>query len=457
MTVLIKNGEVYFEDSLSPLDIYIENEKIKYIGKDLNYDAKKVIDVKGKLILPGAVDVHTHFCLDLGEFVAVDDFYTGTRAAAFGGTTTIVDHIGFFGKDASLNQMIDNYHELADDNALVDYSFHGAIENADEDHLAEFEDLIDRGIISLKLYTTYGGMLEDDEILKTLKKAKETGMIVCVHAENDGAIKALREEAKIAGNNEPIYHAKTRPPETEAEAINRLIYLSELTGSPDLYFVHVSSELGLNEILAARDRGVENLYIETCTQYLLLDDSYYYKDGPKVGTKYIMAPPLRTESDQDALWESIAKGEIDVVATDHCPFFYETEKSKYKDNFFEAPGGGPGVEERLEVVLTEGLKRGIPLERLIDVLIKNPAKIFGLKDKGQIKQGKDADLVILKKSGYEITDDNRHSNVDYSSYSGYETDYKVETVISRGDIIVDKDELIGDKGRGIYIKREIGE
>lgn len=457
MTLLIKNAKLN-SDSGKEYDIYIENGKIADISENLSLSADQIIDAKDKLITPGGVDVHTHFSLDLGKYISIDDFYTGTRAASFGGTTSIVDHIAFGEKNSMVRDMIDKYHQMADGHAVIDYSFHGAIQNASDEILEEMDELYKKGIVSTKIYTTYGGKLDDDNILKILKKAKETGTVVCVHCENDGMIKELRDEAKENGNLDPIYHAKTRPAQSEAEAINRLIYLSEIADFPKLYIVHTSTKLGVDEIRNARARGVENLYCETCTQYLTYTEEKYIEGGNTEGVKYICAPPLRKSEDVKALWQAIEDGTVDVIATDHCPFFYESEKLPYKDNFLDAPGGIPGVEERMEVVLTEGLKRGISLERLTDLLCKNPAHIFGLSyKKGSIEVGKDADIAIFDKKSYTISQENRHSACDYTTYEGYESDYKVHTLISKGHILLDQDGYYGKEGMGEFIERKIDE
>lgn len=453
MSLLIKNGKLNLDNN-QEIDIYIDKGKIKKIGKNLDVVADQTLDAEGKLLLAGGIDVHTHMELDLGTYISVDDFYTGTRAAAFGGTTTIVDHIAFGPRGCSLQSMVDKYYELGE-KSVIDYSFHGVIQEVTDSHLEEIQKLYDQGIVSLKMYTTYGGMLEDDAMLRVLKAAKASETVVCVHCENDGAIKELRREAIEAKNLAPIYHAKTRPAQTEAEAINRLIYLSELAGYPKLYIVHTSSGAGLKEIEEARKRGVKNLYCETCTQYLLLNENKYVEGGNAEGIKYIMAPPLREKKDNDLLWEGIKNGSVDVVATDHCPFFYKRDKLPHKDDFTSCPGGAPGVEERMELVLTEGLKRGIPLGRLIEVLITNPARIFGLyPQKGALEVGSDGDLVIYDKKSYEIKYENRHSNVDYTSYEGFKSAFKVDTVVSKGEIIVKDGEFFGQKGQGNFINRK---
>lgn len=455
MKLLVKNAKIIKDGKDLLVDLLIEDGKISKIGPGLEDPQAKILDAKNKRVLPGALDVHTHMELDQGAYVSVDDFYTGSRAAAFGGTTTIVDHIAFGPRGCSLQSMVDRYYDLGK-KSIIDYSFHGVIQDITASHLGEIKDLYDQGIVSLKLYTTYGGMLTDDQILRVLQEAKKTSTVVCVHCENDGAIKVLRDQAEEAGHLDPIYHAKTRPAETEAEAINRLTYLSQLAGCPRLYIVHTSTAAGLREIQEARKRGVENLYCETCPQYLLLNENKYLEGGPEEGVKYIMAPPLRTEKDQEALWQGIANGTVDVIATDHCPFFYGRDKLPNAHNFLTCPGGGPGVEERVELILTEGLKRGLSLERLVQVLIEGPAKIFGLyPQKGTLEVGSDGDLIILEESSYKISQENRHSNVDYTSYEGFVSDFKVETVVSRGQIIVEQGKLLGQRGQGKFIKRKI--
>ncbi len=455
MSILIKNANLLSDEASQKENIYIENEIIKDIGENSDIKADRIIDASNKIVMAGGVDVHTHFSLDLGKFISIDDFYTGTKAASYGGTTSIVDHIAFGDKDSLVSQMLAKYHKMADNHAIIDYSFHGAIQNASYEILDEMEKLYQQGIVSTKIYTTYGGKLDDDSMLKILKKAKETGTVVCVHCENDGMIKELRDQAQKANNLDPIYHAKTRPAEAEAEAINRLIYLSELAGFPKLYIVHTSTKLGIEEIRNARSRGVKNLYCETCTQYLTYSEDKYRQNGNAEAVKYICAPPLRKTSDVKALRQAVADGTVDVIATDHCPFFYESEKLPYKDNFLEAPGGIPGVEERMEVILTEGLKRGLSLKRLSELLSKKPSEIFGLSyKKGSVEIEKDADISIFDKESYKISQENRHSACDYTTYEGFVSDYKLNTVISKGRILLDQDGYYAKEGMGKFIERK---
>ncbi len=450
--LIIKNGIIHDLGGSYQEDILIEDGKIKAISKNIEAEECHIIDAKGKMILPGGVDVHTHMDLDLGQYRAVDDFYTGSVAAAYGGTTTIVDHIAFGPRGCNLHHQINQYHRLARDKSIVDYSFHGVIQHVDENILNEMEELVQEGITSFKLYMTYDYRLTDEEILRVLLKAKEVGAIIAVHAENHGAIGYLRESCAKEGKLEAIYHAISRPSETEAEAINRMIYLSEMAGFPHLYFVHVSTKKGLDEIISARQRGAKNIYCETCTQYLTLTEECYKKENHE-GLKYIMAPPLRTQKDIEALWKGIEDNDVDVIATDHCPFYMD-QKRDGKDDFRLAPGGASGVQERVEVVLTEGRKRGIPFSQLMNKLSTTPAKIFGLyPSKGAIQVGSHADIIIVEEEEKTIQIKNRHSRSDYTIYEGLEIDYVVDTVIQRGNILIENQRQVASQGQGVFLKQ----
>lgn len=455
MNLLIKNGLINTNSDSFAADILIENGTIKEVGKNLqNLNQYEEIDASEMLVLPGGVDVHTHMDLDLGKYRAVDDFYSGTIAAAFGGTTTIVDHIAFGPKGCSLHHMIDEYQRKAKEKSIIDYSFHGVFQHVNEDILNEVNELVDEGISSFKIYMTYDNMLKDEDILKVLVKAKEAGTVICVHAENNGAIQYLREYYGELGKTKPIYHAVTRPDFTEAEAINRMIYLSEIADYPHLYFVHVSTKKGLDEIIAARQRGVKNIYCETCPQYLTLTEECYNKENYE-GLKYIMAPPLRKQEDVEALWKGVKNNDVDVIATDHCPFFLK-QKLDGKSDYRVAPGGAPGVEERMEIVLTEGIKRGISINILIDKLSYKPSRIFNLyPKKGSIIIGADADIILVKNIKEKIEQSNRHGACDYTAYEGYEVDYVVDTTIQRGNILIRNGKLMAKKGTGKFVQRNL--
>lgn len=451
MKTLIKNGLIINPDTTFYGSVLIEDGLITEIGKIENINDGNVIDAKGDLVIPAGVDVHTHMDLDLGKFRAVDDFYSGSIAALCGGTATIVDHIAFGPKDCELRYMIDRYHKLAEGKSICDYSFHGVIQHVNDNTFDEMKELVKEGITSFKIYLTYENRLSDEEILRVMNIAKRLGVTIAVHAENHGMITYLRQYFGENGCKEPIYHALSRPNKSESEAINRMIALSEIALYPNLYFVHVSTKEGLNEIINARKNGAKNIYCETCTQYLTLDEENYKKDSDE-GLKYIMAPPLRSKEDIEALWRGIENKDVDVIATDHCPFMFE-EKLIGKEDFRLAPGGVGGVEERIELILTEGMKRGVSLNNLIEKLCLNPAKIFGIDKKGSINIGNDADIAILKKQRYTISKSNRHSKSDYTVYEGFESDFKVDKVLLRGNIVMNDGEICNELKMGKFIKR----
>jgi dihydropyrimidinase len=475
-SLLIKNGLVVTEDAETICDILCEGEKITQIGINLYKgeatEVDEVIDATGKIVIPGGVDVHTHLNIDTGTALSCDDFYSGTVAAAFGGTTTIVDHPGFGPAGCALDHQIKKYHGLANGRAVVDYGFHGVLQHVDDDVLAMMETLAGEGITSFKAYLTYGFKLSDADMFKILRRAKEIGVLIAVHCENDGLINLLRDECKSTGNLSPEFHPRSRPPESEAEAINRMILFAntaKLRVSPcpqwlnsynaPLYIVHVSTALGLEFIEAAKRRGQKNLWAETCPQYLFLDESLYSQSGNE-SLKYIMCPPLRTSDNQAALWQGLQSSNtpgIDVVATDHCPFIFETQKILGKDDFTKTPSGISGIEERLPLMYSEGVTKGrITLRRFTDLCCTNPAKIFGLYPrKGILAHGSDADITIIDPEKQTIlSHKDLHSNADYSAYEGYMVQGWPVCTISRGEIIVDNGKFTGVPGRGKFLKRE---
>jgi dihydropyrimidinase len=452
--LLIKGGLVVTESAETVCDILCEGEKITQIGNGL-VGGVEVIDASGKIVIPGGVDVHTHLCLDTGKAVASDDFYTGTVAAACGGTTAIVDHPGFGPTGCALDHQIKKYHGLAEGRAIIDYGFHGVLQHVDDDVLAMMETLAGEGVTSFKAYLTYGFMLNDAAVFKVLRRAKELGVLIAVHCENDGLINLLRDECVAAGNLQPEFHPRSRPPECEAEAINRMIMFANVAvGGAPLYIVHVSTALGLEFIEAARHHGQKNLWAETCPQYLFLDEGLYSQPGAEA-LKYLMCPPLRSPADKDALWQGLVST-INVVATDHCPFFLETQKVMGKDDFTKCPSGIPGIEERIPLMYSEGVAKGrISLRRFTDLCCTNPAKIFGLyPQKGTLAPGSDADIVIIDPEKQTVlTHNDLHSNVDYSAYEGYTLRGWPVCTISRGEVIVRDGEFIGKPGRGKFLKR----
>ena len=422
MKTLVKNGMIVSPEDTYESDVLIEDGVIESIGKNLEAkfgDADKVIDAKGKYVLPGGIDVHTHMDIDVGIARAVDDFYTGTVAAACGGTTTIVDHMGFGPAGCPLHHQLDVYHGLADDKAVIDYGFHGVVQHVDESILNELETMMDDGVQSTKVYMTY-----------------------------------LKKEYGDAGKTAPIYHAKSRPNLAEAEAVRRVLYLAKLAGDAPVYIVHLSCKESLEAVEEARRNGQKNIFVETCTQYLTLTEDRY-KDPD--GLKYIMSPPLRTQQDLDALWKGLEAGEIQIVATDHCPFNYAKEKQDGKDDFRKCPNGAPGVEERMILLFSEGvMKNKISINKLVEVACTNPAKVYGMyPKKGIIEPGADGDLVIIDADAKQtLTHKMMHGAVDYTSYEGTDLHGKIDLVMQRGNIIAENNEFKGNRGDGKYLYRK---
>jgi dihydropyrimidinase len=414
----------------------------------------EIIDGTGKILIPGGIDVHTHLSLDTGEAVSSDDFYTGTRAAVWGGTTSIIDHPGFGPPGCALDHQIRKYHDLAGGKAVIDYGFHAVIQHVDDGVLAAIDDLASEGITSCKIYLTYGYKTGDGEALRVLEKARDAGVLVAVHPENDGVISLLRRRFAASGKLAPRYHPLSRPAECEAEAVNRMILLARMASGAPLYIVHLSCGLALEYIRAARERGQRNIYAETCPQYLLLDDGRYDLPGEQ-GLKYIISPPLRKKADNEALWKALAR-DIDAVATDHCPFFFETQKILGKDDFTKCPGGAPGIEERIPLLFSEGVAKGrISLRRFTELCSTGPAKLFGLYPrKGVIAEGSDADLVLIDPAKtWTIRRGGIHANVDYSPYEGMDVQGAVDTVISRGTVLLRNGVFSAEAGRGRFLKR----
>ena len=455
MKKIVKNGTVVTDSQVFQGDILIEDEKVEAIGEGLEAEGAEVIDASGKYVFPGAVDVHTHMDLQAGKYRAVDDFYDGTVAAACGGTTTIVDHMAFGPKGCSLWHQVEEYHRIADGKAVIDYGFHGVIQHVDDSVLREMGEIAEKeGITSFKVYMTYDFMLKDDELYRVLKQAKEDGIVIAVHCENDGVINYLRRHYIENGCTEPKYHPLSRPARCEAEAVDRMIHLAAMAGDAPLYIVHLSSKEGLLEIMKARAAHQKGLGVETCTQYLTLTDDMY--QDPNEGLKAIMSPPLRKKEDNEALWEALHDDVLDTVATDHCPFNYGIEKQAGRDDFTACPNGGPGVEERLSVMYSEGVAKGrITLPQLVKYLCTNPARMYGMyPQKGTLVPGADADLVIFDPDRERVlTHADMHSAVDYTCYEGMAVKGAIDLVMQRGNVIVKDNQFLGKRGDGRYLKR----
>jgi len=457
MITIIKNGKIITESCLIESDICIENGKITDITDNINISNAKIIDAQGNYVIPGGVDVHTHLNLDIGIARSQDDFYTGTVAAACGGTTTIVDHMGFGPKGCSLKHQVDVYHEYATGNAVIDYGFHGVFQHLDKNILSEIKSIINNeGIPSFKAYFTYGFKMEDCEVLQIMRELKKQGGLLTVHPENDSVVNFLRNELFEAGKITPIHHERSRPIQCEADVINRAILLAEMAGNAPLYIVHLSNALGLEYIKLAQNKG-QNVLAETCPQYLFLDDTMYEKPNLE-GLNYICSPPIRNKSNQTPLWDGLIDGSISTFATDHCPFSSNLRKKLASKDFRKCPGGLPGIETRIPLMFSEGvMKKRISIERFVEVCCTNPAKIMGLyPKKGTLSIGSDADIVIIDPNKkVSLSNNSLHQNVDYTPYERMEIQGYPILTMARGKVIVKDNVFIGKKGYGEFIKRKI--
>lgn len=451
--LVIKAGTIITDAQVFQADLAIEGEKITAIGPDLSQYGAKVIDAEGKYLLPGGIDVHTHLDMPYGDITTSDDFFTGTVAAACGGTTTIIDFANQT-PGQSLEETVKNWHRKADGRSVIDYSFHITICDMNEQILKEMPVMISRGYTSFKLFTTYDGLMVSDGVLiKALKQARDYGGLVCIHAENYYMIDYLVKEFLQEGKTEPRYHALSRPPLAEQEAVSRVIKLAQLVEAP-LYVVHLSSKEGLAEITRAREAGLP-VMAETCPQYLLLSDQCY-EEPDFQGAKYVMSPPLRSQEHLAELWKGLNNGMIQVVATDHCPFNFKGQKDLGREAFNKIPNGGPGIEVRMNLLFGLGVGENLlNLNKYVEVTATNPAKIFGMyPQKGTLEVGSDADIVIfdpnLEKT---IKVDLLHERVDYTPYEGIKVKGFSVATLSRGEVIVEDGRFVGKQGRGRFLKR----
>jgi dihydropyrimidinase len=455
MELIIKNGIIITASDTFAADIFVEDGLIKSIGQKLRRSGAEVIDAKQCYVMPGGVDVHTHFNLDIGIAKAQDDFFSGTRAAAFGGTTCIVDHPGFGPPGCALDHQIKQYHRDAQGQAVIDYGFHGVFQHVNAGILNQIRELVREGIPSFKAYLTYDFKLEDADLLAVMQELKKSSGLLMVHAENDAVIQELRHRFLAAGKTAAIYHAESRPDFCEAEAISRVLDLALTAGQTPVYIVHLSTALGLERIKQARKNG-QVVLAETCPQYLLLDASCYAQ-ADFAGLKYVMAPPLRTPADQTSLWRALRDGDIDTVATDHCPFDFTLKLKLGKEDFSRCPGGIAGVETRVALMFSEGVgKNRINLNRFVEVVSTAPAKIMGLyPQKGELRPGADADIVILDPNRQVTISHSRlHHNVDYTPFEGRKVNGWPVLTLVRGRVVVKDNMFVGEKGFGQFIKRK---
>ena len=461
MRTLIKNGTIITAVDQYRGDVLIQDQRIELIGTSLDLQADKVIDAAGKFVLPGGIDVHTHLDMPFGGATSADDFETGTIAAAFGGTTSIVDFAIQY-KGQALHHAWETWMKKADGKAVVDYGFHMIMTDLNDQTEQEMDALVNQGVTSFKLFMAYRGifMLDDGSIFKALLRTGQNGGTICMHAENGDVIDVLVQRALKAGHTAPKYHALTRPARAEAEATHRAIALAEIADVPS-YIVDLSAAEALEMVTEARDRGL-HAYAETCPQYLFLSEDNYREPGFD-GAKYVMSPPLRPKWHQEELWKGLAANDLQVISTDHCPFCMKEgyaglpkQKQLGIGDFSKIPNGAPGVETRLMLVFDGGVRAGrISLNRFVELCSTAPAKLFGLfPRKGTIAVGSDADIVLFDpRKKVKLSAQTLHMRVDYNPYEGREVIGAPSVVLSRGEVVIENDKFTGKPGRGQYLKR----
>jgi len=457
MRTLIKGGTIATASDLFRADLLIEGEKVAAIGSDLSklgpFD--RTVDAANKYVIPGGIDPHTHLDMPFGGSQSADDFETGTRAAAFGGTTCVVD-FAIQPPKGALRQGLDDWHKKAQGKACTDYAFHMIVRDVNKDSLAEMDTLVkSEGVSSFKLFTAYPGvfMVDDAAIFRAMQRTGENGGLICMHAENGPVIDVLIEQALAQGHTAPKYHALTRPPRLEAEASNRVIAFAEVAKVP-VYIVHLSAQEALAEVREARDRGV-HAYAETCSQYLFLSYDNYEEPGFD-GAKYVMSPPLRAKGNEEALWRGLKQDDLALVSTDHCPFCMKEQKEIGKNDFSKIPNGAPGIEQRMGLLWDGGVRpKRIDINRYVQITSTAAAKIFGLYPrKGTLAPGSDADVVVFEPDKeVRWSAKTHHMRVDYNPYEGRVTRGAPSLVFSRGELIVENDTWKGKAGAGKFIKR----
>ena len=449
--LMIRNGTIVTPTSMYEADIAVKDQKIAAIGKNLG-EAAKVVDATGKYVLPGAIDAHTHLAMPFGGTVSSDDYEAGTRAAACGGTTTVFDYAMQRGEHGIL-ETIEDRRKMADPQVCVDYAFHCCITDLQGGKLLdEWPAAVAYGISSVKCFTVYkkeGMMVTDAEIVQILQKGKETGMLTNVHCENPDVIDLNTERFLKEGKTSAWYHYLSRPEFVEAEAEKRVIHWAKSLDAP-VYIVHLADKEGLDAVTEAKDHGAP-IYAETCPQYLQFTCDVYKRPD---GRNFICSPPMKGQESQDALWAAIQRGDIDTIATDHCPF-QSYEKDWGKDDFTKVPNGCAGVENMFPYMLDAANRGRITFQKVVELCCANPARIFGCTQKGALEPGKDADIVIYDpEKDFTITQDAMHSDSDHTIWEGVKLHgYPVQTY-SRGRLVYDNGNFVGEPGWGKFIKRE---
>ncbi|MDP4126920.1 MAG: dihydropyrimidinase [Bacillota bacterium] len=456
MGIVLNGGTIVTAADVYQADVRIEGESIVAIGHEIKQPDDQVINVDGCFLFPGGIDPHTHFDLPVGDMSTSDDFLSGTKAALMGGTTTILDFATQF-KGETLKEGLQNWHRKADGKSFVDYGFHMAITNWNDQIVSEMKEVVQKeGVPSFKFYMAYKNIMQVDDsaLLLALRQAGECGALVCVHCENGDVVDDLVQKARRKGYTEPLYHPLTRPPEAESEATSRVITLAQIADAP-LYIVHLTCGGALQAVTNAKINGLE-VYAETCPQYLLLDDSSYRAEGFS-GAKYVISPPLRPIQHQEVLWSGLRTGVLDTIATDHCAFNYHGQKDLGLNDFSKIPSGAPGVETRMGLLYTYGVMTGkVNMNEYVALTSTNAAKIFGLYPrKGTIAPGSDADIVVWDpRITSEITVENLHQKVDYTPYEGFKQIGQAIHVFIRGTQVIQNSQLRVEKPTGIYLHRK---
>ena len=469
MTILIKNGTVVSAEGSTQADVLIDGERIAAVlapgdttlGATLAASVDRVIDATGKYVVPGGIDGHTHMEMPFGGTVASDSFETGTRAAAWGGTTTIID-FAVQKQGERVQDCLAAWHEKAGGNTFIDYGFHQVVGGVDSESLKAMDELVDEGITTFKLFMAYPGVFlsSDGQILQAMQQAASNGSMIMMHAENGSAIDVLIAQALAEGKTDPKYHSLTRPWETEAEATNRAIMLASLTGAP-LYIVHMSAKQAVNVLQAARDTG-GNFFGETCPQYLYLSLEDQLSQPGFEGAKWVCSTPLRSKAEehQKELWRYLRTNDLSVISTDHCPFCFKEQKEMGIGNFAKIPNGIGSVEHRMDLIYQGVVDGEISLQRWVELCSTTPARMFGLYGrKGAIAPGFDADVVIYDPAGRTEIGFHKthHMNMDHSAWEGFVIDGHVDVTISRGEILVENGEFHGRKGHGQFLRRGLSQ